>query len=275
MPQPYAIKYQDIIAGQAMEDIAQAFAEKRYGIFPNQAPAVFEQFRSAIQQSAEEYLGKKIEALDALHHDVTPADINKIRLKIYGDLNKRNDWKKSYYALAADTLKTLFGPDISIQIKLNLSIQLPKDESSTLLLHTDTLSGQSPFECVLWTAITDAFDSNAMYIFDEKDSKKLYQKLPSYQHKGMQQLFEDNRSAANFLNTSAGTCILFSSTLFHGNQVNHTDKTRISLNCRFKSLFSPEYASIPHERVTGTFYEPLFISPVTKIGLEYDDAIAF
>jgi len=264
-----------MIAGYAMEDAVHAFAEKRYAIFPAQDPSVFAQFQSAIRQSAEAYLGRPIDALDVLHHYVTPAEINKIRLKIYNDLNKRKDWKIAYYALATDTLKSLFGPDVSIQIKLNLSIQIPEDESSMLLLHTDTLSGQSPFECVLWTAVTDAFDSNAMYIFDEKSSKKLYQQLPSYQHKGMQQLFEDNRDNAQFINVPAGACVLFSSTLFHGNRVNCTDKTRISLNCRFKSLFSPEYAAIPHERVTGTFYEPLFLSPVTKIGLEYDDAIAF
>jgi sporadic carbohydrate cluster 2OG-Fe(II) oxygenase len=128
---------------------------------------------------------------------------------------------------------------------------------------------------VLWTAITDAFDSNAMYIFNPKESAALYKKLPSYKHKGMQQLFDDNRQGANFIKAPAGTCILFSSTLFHGNQVNQTNKTRISLNCRFKALFSPEYATVPHERVTGMFYEPLFLSPVTKIGLDYDDAIAF
>jgi len=91
----------------------------------------------------------------------------------------------------------------------------------------------------------------------------------------MQHLFEDNRNDAKFINVKAGTNVIFSSTLFHGNQNNKTDRTRISVNCRFKSLFSPEYATVPHERVTGTFYEPLFISPVTKIGLNYNDQIAF
>ena len=57
--------------------------------------------------------------------------------------------------------------------------------------------------------------------------------------------------------------------------LNETNKTRMSLNCRFKSLFSPEYSKTPHERVTGTFYKPFTFSPVTELGLNYNDEIDF
>ena len=91
----------------------------------------------------------------------------------------------------------------------------------------------------------------------------------------MPKLLSDNFKDADFLDVKAGTCVLFSSTLFHGNVINDTDCTRVSLNCRFKALFSPEYATIPHERVTGTFYKPLMVSPLTKIGVNYNDDISF
>jgi sporadic carbohydrate cluster 2OG-Fe(II) oxygenase len=219
--------------------------------------------------------GKQVTDLGILHKLIKMEEINPIRITAFQALNNIPDWKMKYYSLASAHLKELFGPDISIQMKLNLSIQMPGDASSILELHSDTLSGQSPFECVLWTAITDAFDSNAMYMFDINESQKLYQLLPKYQHNGMNQLFNDNKHQAKFLSVKSGTNILFSSTLFHGNTLNETDYTRVSLNCRFKALFSPEYSNFPHERVTGTFYEPLKLSPVTKLGLNYNANIKF
>jgi sporadic carbohydrate cluster 2OG-Fe(II) oxygenase len=258
-----------------MNNFIETFERKHYATFSNAHSKNFERFQQVFKDTIKESLGKLVDDLTLLHEHCSVEQINPLRIKIFHALNNVPDWKQAYYSLAAAQLKEMFGPDISIQIKLNLSIQMPNDANSVLMMHTDTLSGQSPFECVLWTAVTDAFDSNAMYIFDPKKSQKLYEDMPSYQHRGMGQLFEAHKSKANILNAKAGECVIFSSTLFHGNQLNTTGKTRISLNCRFKSLFSPEYASVPHERVTGTFYEPLFLSPITKIGLAYNDHIAF
>ena len=53
--------------------------------------------------------------------------------------------------MAKNFILAVLGPDILIQRKLNFSIQMPGDESSLLGMHTDTLSGQSPFELVMWT----------------------------------------------------------------------------------------------------------------------------
>ena len=258
-----------------MHAFLETFSQKRYADFANSHPGNSERFKRVFTSVAEEFLGSPVRDLSLLHEQVTLEQINPLRIKIFHALNAIPDWKEAYYSLAAQQLQAMFGPDISIQIKLNLSIQMPGDASSVLMMHTDTLSGQSPFECVLWTAITDAFDSNAMYIFSPDEGQKLYDAMPAYQHRGMLELFEDNKSKAKTIDAKAGQCVLFSSTLFHGNQLNTTDKTRVSLNCRFKSLFSPEYASVPHERVTGTFYEPLFMSPITKIGLAYNDRIDF
>lgn len=258
-----------------MNAFLQTFERDRYAAFPNAHAKNFERFKQVMSDTIKESLGKPVDDLSLLHHHVSADEINPLRIKIFHALNAIPDWKKAYYSLAAEQLTAMFGPDISIQIKLNLSIQMPNDASSVLMMHTDTLSGQSPFECVLWTAITDAFDTNAMYIFKPAESQKLYDAMPGYQHRGMLELFEDHKSKADTVTVKAGQCVLFSSTLFHGNQLNTTDKTRVSLNCRFKSLFSPEYASVPHERVTGTFYEPLFMSPITKIGLNYNDNIPF
>ena len=58
--------------------------------------------------------------------------------------------------------------------------------------------------------------------------------------------------------------MLFNQNLPHGNIVNKSTETRISLNCRFKSLFTPY-----RQKELGSFFKPLIIRPASKIGLKY------
>ena len=151
---------------------------------------------------------------------------------------------------------------------------MPNDSSSILALHTDALSGQSVFEVVLWVPLTKVFDSNAMYIFSREKTYEILSNLSESENKGMQYLFNKYKKHANFLELKYGQCLIFSPTLFHGNILNNTDITRVSLNCRFKNVFSHEAKN--GERRLGSFYKVLTLSPVTKLGLSYrDDLIKF
>ena len=171
-------------------------------------------------------------------------------------------------------MKDLLGPDLSIQTKLNLSIQMPNDKDSVLDLLTDALSGQSVFEVVLCVPLTRSYSSNSMYIFSREKTYEILDNLIESEKKGMQHLFNEYKKDANFLELKYGQCLIFSPTLFHGNILNNTDITRVSLNCRFKNVFSHEAKN--GERRLGSFYRVLNLSPVTKLGLNYrDDLIKF
>ena len=88
--------------------------------------------------------------LENVHESLSPNEINNFRISCYRELNKIDNWEDQYFSIASTNLTNLLGPDLSIQSKLNLSIQMPNDDSSILDLHTDALSGQSVFELVLW-----------------------------------------------------------------------------------------------------------------------------
>ena len=68
----------------------------------------------------------------------------------------------------------------------------------------------------------------------------------------------------NFIKINYGNYLFFNQSLPHGNIVNKTKETRISINCRFKGLFTP-YA----EKKLGKFFSPLKIRPASQIGLDY------
>ena len=87
----------------------------------------------------------------------------------------------------------------------------------------------------------------------------------------MHQLEKDYAKYKKYIEISPNQILIFSPTLFHGNEINQTKSTRISINCRFKNIFSPE--SQNPERRLGTFYQIFKTSPLTKIALSYEDPL--
>ena len=50
----------------------------------------------------------------------------------------------------------------------------------------------------------------------------------------------------------------------HGNRINREPQSRWSMNCRFKSVFSPY-----KDKKLGEFFEPITLRPATQIALDY------
>ena len=214
-------------------------------------------------------LGIKDDQLPNLHKSIKETNINNLRLKAFSNINCLDLKNEIYFKQAETFLTNLLGPDISIQNKINLSIQLPFDDSSLLPLHTDTISGQSPFEVVLWIPFTECFSKNSMYIIPIEKSKEMMSKIENYRDIGMKKLEEDYKNYKIFIEIKPSQILIFSPTLFHGNVLNSTSQTRVSLNCRFKNIFAPE-SSNP-ERKLGTFYQVFKTSLLTKLALSYED----
>lgn len=208
--------------------------------------------------------------LSKVHTKVGIATINNTRMEAFRKLNDIDGWEQIYHSMAANALLNLIGPDILIQRKLNLSIQMPRDNTSLLDVHMDTLSGQSPFEVVMWVPFTKVAGSNGMYYFDRDISMTMRQEMPQYETEGLNFIRQKYWEYRKELRVEEGQVVLFSSTIFHGNVVNETEDTRVSINCRFKNVYSPTATAGGHtERDVGVFYKVMRLSPLTNIGLNY------
>lgn len=249
----------------------KTFLEKSYVIGSVANEAALSEIRSTITTSISQSLGIKIKSLKDLHNYLTFDDVNIVRMKAYNDLNALSDVMEKYFSIFQPTIEGLVGSELASQNNINLNIQLPHDKTSRLGLHTDTVSGQSEFEVVAWLPLTDAFSSNAMFAFNFQDSQRMLSELPNYQTKGMDELYNDWASKSFRVELAYGQKLVFSSTLMHGNTINETNQTRVSLNTRFKSLFSP-YNNLAHsEKKLGNFYRPFRVSPVTELALRYEE----
>ena len=202
--------------------------------------------------------------LDTIHKFVSIDRLNEFRVALIGKINGEPWVREAYYRLAEKALHALVGNELAMQRRVNLSIQLPADESSLLPAHADTWSGDSPFEVVLWLPLVDCFDTKSMFILPPEVNARIAPSLAKYENQGVEALFREHESEFRYLTVKYGQYLLFDQNLIHGNRINREATTRWTFNCRFKSLFTP-YA----DKKLGEFFEPITLRPATRMGLAY------
>ncbi len=184
--------------------------------------------------------GVSFDDLNKTHTIINSLTLNAFRLDKIRNINSMQDMRTSYFSLAKKSLENLVGNELVMQRNINLSIQLPGDDSSLLPRHQDSLQGDSPYEVVLWVPLVDCYDTKSMFFQKPHSDKK------------------------EFIDCKYGECLIFSQNYWHGNVVNETNETRWSMNCRFKSALTP-YG----DKKLGEFFEPLMIRPATRMGAAY------
>ena len=209
-----------------------------------------------------------------LHKYIDKKKLNEIRVSAIEGLNKDTKFSKSYYHSAQEMLDGLVGNEIAMQKKINLSIQTPNDQKSMLPMHSDIYAGESPFEVVVWIPLMNVKkSSHSMFITNPKFNPIINKEVTESNKKTIIEIYNKHKKKFKFLSINYGEVLIFSPVLLHGNIVNRTKETRISLNCRFKSLLSPydvfskTHRNIPH------FFKPLIIKPLTKLGFNFINAV--
>jgi|MDTG01.5.fsa_nt_gb sporadic carbohydrate cluster 2OG-Fe(II) oxygenase len=202
--------------------------------------------------------------LNKLHIYINERNINSVRLRLINAINKDTNFRNFFFKIAENMLTNVVGNELAMQNNINLSIQIPNDETSLLPIHSDTWSGDSPFESVLWVPMVNCYNTKSMFILNSKKIKIFNKIFSSKKIKSVSDLYKKFKKDLKFLKIKYGEYLLFNQNLPHGNLVNVTKETRVSLNCRFKGLFTP-YS----QKDLGSFFSPLKIRAATKLGLEY------
>ncbi|MEM8929664.1 MAG: sporadic carbohydrate cluster 2OG-Fe(II) oxygenase [Acidobacteriota bacterium] len=245
----------------------RAFREQGRVILPAEAPAALERIRDRAASLAAEHLGidppdDVTTWLETLGDRVKPADLNPLRLAVFRGLNAEPWLRPAVYRLARRALAVLVGNELAMQRRVNLSIQLPDDDSSLLPLHADSWSGDSPYEIVLWIPLVDVADTRSMFLLPPVAHARFAARLADAD--SVEDLFGAVESEVEFVRLDVGQVLLFNQNLAHGNRINRTPRTRWSLNVRFKGAFTP-YA----DKKLGEFFEPITLRTMSRIGLAH------
>lgn len=202
--------------------------------------------------------------LNFIHEKLSVNDLNSFRLKLLKEINKSSEFRVRYYQISKKYLDIIVGNELSMQLKINLSIQLPEDDSSLLPIHADTWSGDSPFEVVVWIPLVDCYETKSMYILPPKYSDELSGEFPKLSDYSSEELYSTVSDKVDRLEVKYGEFLIFNQTLPHGNIINSENETRWTMNCRFKAVFTPY-----NDKKLGEFFEPITLRPASTTGLNY------
>ena len=226
-------------------------------------------FRDLVKSLAQDSVTGLVEdpakALNEFHKHISAADLNPARLKIIHGMNEQEWTRPAFFELARTWLERLVGNELAMQLRLNLSIQMPGDSSSLLPIHSDAWGGDSPFEVVVWLPLVDCYRTKSMFLLPPEPTTRLHQQFGDLAGKSSEDIYQAVKDDLIWMSIPYGSFLLFNQNLPHGNRVNEEDETRWSVNCRFKGVFTP-YS----QKKLGEFFEPITLRPASDLGLKYE-----
>jgi len=202
--------------------------------------------------------------LNKIHKNIPIPKLNNFRLNIINKVNSEKRFREIFYKISKPLLDAVVGNELAMQIRVGLSIQLPKDNSSLLPVHADTWTGVSPFETVIWLPLVDCYKTKSMFILPTKKKKIINKLFSNKKIKTSEDVYRLIKKDLVWLNVKYGQVAIFDHSLPHGNIINKENETRWTMNCRFKSVFTP-YA----DKRLGEYYEPITLKPTSKRGISY------
>lgn len=252
--------------------ISDSFVSAGYVIRPAADPLATQTMQDILVALSSAELNNKVQDdpvakahwLNNIHEHVSVSELNDFRLKMIAGINARQDFRQLYFRAAKSYLETIVGNELAMQLQVNLSIQMPNDDSSLLPVHADTWSGDSPFEVVTWIPLVDCYATKAMYLLGPEQSQNLLDDFKNAAGRDSETLFQHIKEDVEWLKIQFGEVLVFNQTLPHGNRVNSEAETRWSMNCRFKGVFTP-YA----DKKLGEFFEPITLRAASRLGIEY------
>ncbi|MBI4061654.1 MAG: hypothetical protein HY403_09515 [Elusimicrobia bacterium] len=253
---------------------SDAFLKRGYAIIPLANKARLDAVRGKIHALALAHLGLKgkkapslAEFFDHTERYVGVEGLNGLRLAVINGLNADPDLMPGFFGMARKFIEWTVGNEIAMQRGINLSIQLPGDDSSLLPLHSDVWDGNSPYEIVLWLPLVSCFKTKSMYVLPRRESRKAYAEFKKDKGFNAEKLFQRVKPGLTWLEVPYGKAVLFSHSLLHGNRVNEEKTTRWTFNIRLKGLLTPYGV-----KELGESFLPATVRPATRIGFEYDAA---
>lgn len=250
-------------------EIGERFLAEGYVTLPVEDRESLARIRGLLVGLAAAHLGAgrptdETAFLEGIGAALGPDRLNDFRVAAIEGMNREAWLRPAYFRLARRALGEIVGNELAMQRRINLSIQLPDDDSSLLPVHADVMSGDSPFEVVVWLPLVDCFGTKSMYLLPPGPNADIQGRLAEFQGRSAEDLFRAIEPDFRFLDVPFGHVLLFSQNLLHGNRVNREKTTRWSMNCRFKGVFTP-YA----DKKLGEFFEPVTLKPATRMGLAY------
>ncbi len=189
-------------------------------------------------------------------------DLNSKRKQLISNVTKKINFGEIIFKSFEEFLLNNLGPDIIVQKNCNIVIQMPNDPNPSEIHRDAPLN--SAYEIVAWIPLVDCYRSKAMYILDFPSTKKSLEFLRK-NTKNWDKFEVYSKKLRSNPKVKFGQGLFFSSCLIHGSDINREKETRVSLNIRFKSLFSPA-----GKKNQLQYFKSLKLSNISNIGIDFE-----
>ena len=196
--------------------------------------------------------------------DMNDAKANVLVVNLLSLLKDKVNLGDTVFNTSQSTITHILGNDIAIQRNQNLVFQYPHSQRYSEL-HTDS-PNNSPYELVYWVPLVNCYGTKSFYLVNRENTKILLHEYHNDKYTSWDDFRQRCISMATNLEIRYGEVLGFWSGLLHGSLINTSHESRLSLNIRFKNLFSPYGKKDPF-----MFYEPLKTSKLTMMALEQDN----
>jgi sporadic carbohydrate cluster 2OG-Fe(II) oxygenase len=194
-------------------------------------------------------------------------DLNSKRKKLIENVTKKINFGEIIFKTFEEFLVNNLGPDILVQRNCNIVIQMPHDPNPSEIHRDAPLN--SAYEIVAWVPLVDCYKTKAMYILDYPSTKKSLKFLKD-NSKDWKKFENYSKYLRSNPKVKFGQGLFFSSCLIHGSDINIEKETRISLNIRFKSLFSPA-----GKKNQLQYFKSLKLGNISNIGIDFESGNLF
>ena len=119
---------------ESEQALTDEYLAQGYVIRPVANQAALDWIRSQFVRLITEVTGNQMnvspdEVLNQTHQIVPVEELNKFRMKIIREFNAIDGFREVYFKVAKPFLEGLVGNELAMQLRINLSIQLPGDVS--------------------------------------------------------------------------------------------------------------------------------------------------
>ena len=180
-----------------------------------------------------------------------------------------------------DYFRSILGGDIHIQRKPYLRISRPGEGKDNIGYHRDTWYGDTPYELSVWIPLTDTDEGNCLYVkpgshiapesaYPTKRISRPDVKKGGKKH-SLGFIYDPPKALSKPVKMTpvpvkVGQMIVFPLSLLHGQEINRSQYTRFSIDCRLANSLAPVKWARSRAK---EYYEPLCSTEISDIAKAY------
>jgi len=249
--------------------LASAYLETGF-VVCNGEREIINCMKEIVTREACKFVGCKRLQLEEIHTHIEDSKSNDLRLQILKSVWESDAFNRLYFDSCRDIVEMLCGNELAMQKRIGMSVQLPDNANDALPIHADTWNGVSEYELNILVPLVSCKKTASLYILDRKSYDQARIDFPGLLKKSSGGIYECLKDYLTWIEVEYGSFIAFDQSLPHGFCTNRESQTHWSLNCRFKTLFSPY-----RDKRLGEYFMPITTKACTLAGARYKEPMTW